>query len=486
VVIRYLYLRRWRIFLCCTFVLLSFFLGAFRFTSIAASKETVVLACSDFQPSNGNPATGQITVDGILSAIKADGIMSADGFLCAGDYATTYTAQDCYAGLAALKDKLDGFVTGNMVFAQGNHDSAETKGLSKGGNNDPVGGAYGVYVIHEDDYSWTSESNEAEVKNTAAGLKTYLDGKAAAKWNKPVFIVSHLQLHYSMRTRLQQDGKYANLLFNVINEAAGKGLNIIFLFGHNHSNGWDDYLGGAAVYLKKGDLINIAQGSTTEFKKETLKFTYMNAGYVGYYGNVNSGSDSTLTMSVFRIVDNEVTVSRYDRNGLHNLKSRGVLNAYKKEDSLKLYNPNRVVYASSRVVTATRDVDVAETVKTTEKVATTAYTTWTSVAVGGTTTTKPVTVDSKVTTTKAPTTTEAGEETTTRGIDNSKPEDTTTGVVAGTKVETTTATSSMNSAVLQEGLNNHWIVIIAIPVGVSLGAGVVFAVLILKKKSKNY
>lgn len=57
---------------------------------------------------------------------------------------------------------------------------------------------------------------------------------------------------------------------------------LIFLYGHNHSNGWDAYLGGAAVYLEKGDSILIAQNNRTDFKEETLHFTYMNPLAAGH------------------------------------------------------------------------------------------------------------------------------------------------------------------------------------------------------------
>lgn len=59
-----------------------------------------------------------------------------------------------------------------------------------------------------------------------------------------------------MRTRNDGDKQHANYIFNVLNDAGGNGLNIVFLYGHDHSNGWDDYLGGASVYLTKGDSIN--------------------------------------------------------------------------------------------------------------------------------------------------------------------------------------------------------------------------------------
>jgi hypothetical protein len=145
-----------------------------------------------------------------------------------------------------------------------------------------------------------------------------------------------------MRTANDGDGMYAKLLFDVINSAARKGLNIVFLYGHDHSNGWDDYLGGASVFLKKGDSILIAQNSKTEYKSETLAFTYMNAGFVSYY-NDHNGADSTLTMTVFRIKGNELSISRFSANGLHLLKSKGITNTYKNETG---YLPDLTEYQS--------------------------------------------------------------------------------------------------------------------------------------------
>ena len=193
-----------------------------------------------------------------------------------------------------------------------------------------------------------NNSDEATIQKTAASLKTYLDAKVAERYQKPVFVVSHLPLHYSMRTYNDGDGKYANYIFNVLNEAGASGQNIIFLYGHDHSNGWDDYLGGSAVYLAKGDKINIAQASQTVFQEETLNFTYLNAGFTGYYENHNS-ADDTLTMTVFSIIDGTVKVERYDATGKHNLKSAGVTNSYKYEDGH--YAPNAAEYGSPQTIT---------------------------------------------------------------------------------------------------------------------------------------
>lgn len=315
-------------------------------TSVLAtgSEPTVVIAGSDFQNPRGNEAGAQ-TVTNILTQMQNAGYTEADGFLCCGDYDYEYVETE--AGITALKNAVTStyntLADDRMVFVQGNHDAATANGLATSGAHDAD--EYGVFVINEDDYMWNN-SNEATIKNTAATLETYLDAKVAASYDKPIFVLSHLPLHYSMRTRNDGDGMYANYIFDVLNAAGANGLNIIFLYGHDHSNGWDDYLGGSCVYLAKGKNINIAQGSKTNFHTETLNFTYMNAGFTGYYENKN-GADDTLTMTVFSITDDAVTVKRYSADGVHNLKCEGVPNSYKNESG---YAPNTTVYESPQTI----------------------------------------------------------------------------------------------------------------------------------------
>ena len=308
-----------------------------------------VIAGSDFQNPGGNEAGAQ-TVTNILTQMQDAGYASADGFLFCGDYdENSYdNKSETEAGITALKNAVTGkyntLPDGRMVFVQGNHDAAGSTGLAASGAHDADG--YGVYVINEDDYMWRN-SDLATIQKTASNLNTYLNKKIAETYQKPIFVVSHLPLHYSMRTHNDGDGKYANYIFNVLNEAGASGLNIIFLYGHDHSNGWDDYLGGSAVYLAKGDKINIAQSSQNNFNVETLNFTYMNAGYTGYYSPVNTGAETTLTMTVFKITDTSVKVERYSADGRHNLKSAGVTNSAKNESG---YDPNTTVYESPQTI----------------------------------------------------------------------------------------------------------------------------------------
>ncbi len=290
----------------------------------AQAKTTYVLAGSDFQASSHD--TGATIVSGLLDKVKVD-YPTMDGFLFAGDYDVNYN--DSANGKAKLQETVQAVYGTGMkeIYVQGNHDNDSLVGstLTASGANDTEN--YGVFVINEKDYMWYN-NDKATIKKTAESLETYLNAKRNAGYTKPIFVISHLPLHYSMRTRYGGgDGKHANYIFDVLNEAGNAGLNIIFLFGHDHSHGWDDYLGGAAVFLTKGNKINIAQNSTTEFNEETLAFTYMNAGYVGYYGtSYTSDVDKTLTMTVFAITENNVTISRYASNGTHDLKSAGVYN----------------------------------------------------------------------------------------------------------------------------------------------------------------
>lgn len=327
------------------------FANILTFANVSADTNSVtVLACSDFQHPNGNE-DGKALVKEILGTMSEDGITSADGFLCCGDY--DYEYSDTKGGVDALSEAIKDVVSEEMIFVQGNHDSAiGTNGMCQSGNNDPSSGAYGVFVINEDDYMWHN-SDESRVKRTAQNLIDYLNAKIINGFDKPIFVVSHLPLHYSMRTFNNGDGMHANYLFDALNCAGEKGLNIIYMYGHDHSNGWDDYLGGAAVYLKKGDNILIAQNSRTVYNNETLNFTYTNPGFVGYYENHN-GADDTLTMTVWKITNDSINIVRYSKDGVHPLKSPGVTNSYKNESG---YSPDTTAYSSPQTITLT---DVTE------------------------------------------------------------------------------------------------------------------------------
>lgn len=302
----------------------------------ATTDPVIVIAGSDFQ---GTTSTnlGADTVSAILTQITGAGYTSADGFLFAGDYDyySMSNATTVINNKATLKGLIDtaypDMEDANQIYIQGNHDPDSTvdgTNLTVTGAHDHTKGAYGVYVINQDVLRWHEYGTDAEAQTGAADLRGYLNEKLATGFSKPIFIVGHIPLHYTMRTATAGDGRYAHYFFDAMNDAAAAGLNIIYLFGHHHSNSWLDSQGGSAVYYGKGDTIYIPQGNRTDYKEETLNFTYMNAGFVGYYStpNTTSGVEADLTMSVFEITGDNVKIYRYSADGLHDVKSRGVAN----------------------------------------------------------------------------------------------------------------------------------------------------------------
>ena len=328
----------------------------------AANKETILIAGSDFQ-TDGNKTTN---VDKVINTLQANGFTKVDGAFFCGDYNLDKreTNKSQY-GIQKLKDTFAPLAGENMLFVQGNHDPATTTGLSRAGDNDPSNRAYGAYIITLEQYAEWGEYRE-KTAEMVKDLRSYLEQKRRQGFKKPVFILCHIPLHWSNRTYKDGSGTQADLIFDALNEYGEKGLNIIYLYGHNHSEGYDDAMGGGAVYFKKGDSINVCQGGDESIKPEerkkhykacTLHFTYMNAGFIGNYSTDEKLADTAVTMSVFRIQpDDSVIITRYDGIGVHNLKSAGVWNAAWTEAH---YNtPNTLVYSSSRRVTATEDTQV--------------------------------------------------------------------------------------------------------------------------------
>ena len=313
--------------------------------------ETIIVALSDFQASTD--AKGANQVNTILSGGIAQKYGMFDGLFAVGDYSAQMGYDVALTGIQALDQVIDPYVSGNKIYTEGNHDDPNLPGLSPFGNNDPAGGKYGVFVINEEQFDQFGEGGEY----CAAQLQTYFDEKLADEsWgNKPIFVLCHVPVHYSMRTETSNNAKTARPMVDVLNQAGADGLNIIFLFGHNHSGGYDDFLGGGSVYLKKGDTMIVPEyGANYKYNWDTvtLNFTYMNVGYVGYNADNGYGADVALTVSTFRIQSNgDVIITRWDKDGEHNLKSKGVSNTVLQDT----FDPDLTVYESSRVVTATDD-----------------------------------------------------------------------------------------------------------------------------------
>ena len=236
-----------------------------------------------------------------------------------------------------------------ILFVQGNHDRM-TEQITPSGLLDC--GDYLIYVLNtEEDFPWKQGKVPgclAKVRRSSVAMKECFDELISKGETRPVFIAGHVPLQFTARTSSRHttgDNLYSSLVFDVVNEAA-KDLDIIYLFGHDHSKGWDCYLGGSSVYKTIGDTILIPKFSeekvnTDVYTEETLNFTYLNAGYVGYYMNCGpeelaagekdlySAADETLTGTVFEIYGDRIVITRYDAGGAHVLGHEGQADPYK-------------------------------------------------------------------------------------------------------------------------------------------------------------
>ena len=302
--------------------------------------KATLLFCSDFQTGtevspyqsvSDVPESLTSVMTNISKAIYDDGVTKIDRVLAVGDY-TAYTGRynydaDATIGIQAFKNIIQNrwTDTDQFLFIQGNHDQANYP-FDEGANEYED---YIVYCINTTynssemgGFPWMqgSTGSEAQVKKAAQKLGDYLEGCITAGETRPIFIMVHLPLHFSGRTSSlygNGDNLYSSYLFDVINTAA-EDLDIVYLYGHNHSKGWDNYIGGSRVFKRPGDTILIPDltkksGSTTDsYTKEELNFTYMNAGYIGYFHDATAADE--LTATVCRIYDDKLVLSRYSED----------------------------------------------------------------------------------------------------------------------------------------------------------------------------
>ncbi len=321
----------------------------------ADEPEAVILAVSDYQEDSHFDEPEDI-LGGLLEAVADDGVAPEAALVC-GDYTNDAKLHDYQLSpedsieeiREVISEKAPSVKNENIIFVQGNHDRL-TESISESGLHEFDD--YLVYVLNtENDFPWKQGVTPGCLKKVTAAskaMKECFDKLIADGETRPVIIAGHVPLHYTARTSSRHttgDNLYSPLIFDTVNEAADD-LDIVYLFGHNHSKGWDCYLGGSCVYKAPGDKILLPvfdeyRVTTDEYTERTLNFTYMNAGYTGYYMNCGPGeyssdpesqyraADETLTCSVIEIYPDRIEITRYDENGQHNTGSAGEADPYK-------------------------------------------------------------------------------------------------------------------------------------------------------------
>lgn len=309
-----------------------------------------LLFCSDFQTGSEMapykdvsdvPESLTSIIEKISHKIYKAGLKKIDNVLVAGDYSAfngqyNYDA-DPKIGIQVLKNTIQKQWKDaqEFLFVQGNHDKPSYS-FSEGANEYKD---YIVYCINATynssqmgGFPWMQGNNsksEAMVKMAAEKLEQYLNNCRKNKDMRPIIILTHLPLHFSGRTSSlygNGDNLYASYLFDVIN-AAAEYLNMVYVYGHNHSKGWDNYVGGTRVFKQPGETILVPDLSkksgnvTDHYVKEDLNFTYMNAGYIGYIHD--SVAATELTATVCQIFPDKIVFRRYSKDGILDMGAVG-------------------------------------------------------------------------------------------------------------------------------------------------------------------
>ena len=257
----------------------------------------------------------------VLRVMRDDGLPEPDALLVGGDYSRLLND---YAtpGIIQLRDQYTAvYENGDpdaIITAQGNHDS-RIPAFYPTGMYDM--GTYCFYLINEDDYPWLQllrTQGKKTVQKTAKNIKTALDAMIENGDTRPVIFITHVPLHHTVRGG-GGDNMYSFYLFDVINEAA-KTLDVIFLFAHNHSGDYDDYIGGSVNFMAPGDTVRIPnpeKRGEDNYLEETLNFTYTNCGYIGYSkNNQTETSTNVLSMGAIRFFADRFVFLKYTEDGL--------------------------------------------------------------------------------------------------------------------------------------------------------------------------
>lgn len=306
--------------LLCVVILLANFTVLFPAAGAESTALARIVTASDFQQGS----EGAIErFERYLNKAKSLGLSTPTGAIFGGDYSPNSDVEPS-AAIKKIKQALlrtyPDMNLKKLVFIQGNHDLASLS-ITPTGFHDM--GEYTVYSINEDSFKCAQGTRfgyELIVKALAKDIEKELNKLIEKGDTRPVFVATHLPLHHTKRGSYG-DNLYSKHIFDVLNEA-GQKLDIVFLFGHNHSSNYDDYIGGAVNYLGKGTTIRIPipdkeQSGEKGYTDETLNFTYMNCGYVGYSNNTEgNGSVKTLTMGVIEVYPDTLEIKRYNSDGV--------------------------------------------------------------------------------------------------------------------------------------------------------------------------
>ena len=318
-------------------LVMSSWAGAEKLDSEAAEQgreKTTLMFVSDYQHKDGWKDPPE-TLSALLDALEKADVHPDNAVIC-GDYSTFHGKNNHNGNPKSAIGKIKHiFIAHNkdwkaeqMIFVQGNHDK-KTKDISAPGLHEFD--EYLVYVLNDETEYPSAQGPKKRKGIVQAGAKRLekcLKKLVKRGESRPVFLAAHVPLHFTGRTARRGDNIYAEILFKVISKYGTK-LNLVYLYGHNHDDGWDSYMGGSCCFRAPGDslLIPKVKGKkkrTKSYVKRMLNFTYLNAGYTGYFAK--GSGESALTCTVCTIEEKTLTFQRYVENGPHLLSGKGTPN----------------------------------------------------------------------------------------------------------------------------------------------------------------
>lgn len=303
-------------------------------TSVPVNEEeklVQILTCTDYQKwypdgqyNRDDWDALQLQLRQIVDAAYDAGFVSPDFFLFGGDTSCLNSAKSSGEGqkqlMTIIGECWPQINLDNSLILQGNHDPVDTDNLAQTGAYEYDD--FIVYMLNEDDFPTKQGEDSVKeiISDTADSLESYLNTCISRGENRPVIIASHTGLHYDI-DRTDGNNQFAYIISDVVNEAA-KDLDIIFMFGHNHTNG-DEQVGGSITFYSKGEVLPICHEDSIDNKSGSgtkINFTYMNYGYVGYIGDINNNiSDRNptdiLTVSAITIYRDRIEIDRYSKDG---------------------------------------------------------------------------------------------------------------------------------------------------------------------------
>lgn len=298
-------MKRFVSFLLCFVMVLGFVpVNAFAADTANSGVVDAALFFSDLHTTADSYKENEIIE--VMGGVKKSGL-DFSTVTCAGD---AFSSNDSVikgrtttAITAAIRNGLgDAEVPVNYVWSDHDRetDVENFTGLMYSGEN------YYIYSISMSDMSSSTRYGQPTTF-TEDKLTAFTKTVEGLDHSKPLFIASHMPLHDR-----RDDNQWADEWYGVISAAAEK-MDIVFLWGHNHTQEKTPDVDGYYVAKNGNEKMTIdGVGSIVP------NFTYLNAGYLspastGYtYNTTRQG-----VVVAAAITEESIILTAYDKNGVH-------------------------------------------------------------------------------------------------------------------------------------------------------------------------